>query len=316
MTEQLSRERLEEKLLEHIKQGGDSEEETMIRMLLAGMDNEPVILYRERNPYNGMSTGWIELTQDEFDFIKENAGENAEFKTVYTAPPAPAPVAEPDFARLDSLAGEFLNNAMSHNAKVRDAYTWCAHRLAETVRDARAAMLKAGPEKQKVTLREGIQALRDLGGIDAEKILAERDSLNGADACWCHTCRPVTITDMRFVVCPDCGNKRCPRANDHRKACSGSNEPGQVGSAYPTEPVFGNFRENENSSTNCPCCGRKPLKNKACSVSGCDGKHVARGFCMKHYAIERKKEPSRRESIRSADKRYRARKAAAPEQEV
>ncbi|HBD0129826.1 TPA: hypothetical protein KFU04_001046 [Escherichia coli] len=66
----------------------------------------------------------------------------------------------------------------------------------------------------------------------------------------------------------------------------------------------------------CPCCGRKQLKNRTCSVSGCDGKHVARGFCIKHYAIERKKDPSRRESIRAADKRYRARKAAAPQQEV
>lgn len=66
----------------------------------------------------------------------------------------------------------------------------------------------------------------------------------------------------------------------------------------------------------CPCCGRKPLKNRACSVSGCDGKHVARGFCAMHYAIERKKDPSRRESIRAADKRYRARKAAAPQQEA
>lgn len=66
----------------------------------------------------------------------------------------------------------------------------------------------------------------------------------------------------------------------------------------------------------CPCCGRKPLKNRTCSVSGCDGKHVARGFCIKHYAIERKKDPSRRKSIRAADKRYRARKAAAPQQEA
>lgn len=52
--------------------------------------------------------------------------------------------------------------------------------------------------------------------------------------CWCRTCRPVDINDMRFVVCPDCGNKRCPRANDHRNACTGSNEPGQEGSAYPS----------------------------------------------------------------------------------
>ena len=49
-------------------------------------------------------------------------------------------------------------------------------------------------------------------------------------------CRPVAMTDRRFVVCPDCGNKRCPRANDHRNACTGSNELGQEGSAYPAAP--------------------------------------------------------------------------------
>lgn len=54
--------------------------------------------------------------------------------------------------------------------------------------------------------------------------------------CWCSTCRPVTMNDMRFVVCPECGNKRCPRASDHNNACTGSNDPGQVSSAYPAAP--------------------------------------------------------------------------------
>ncbi|PJD62680.1 hypothetical protein B9Q37_20460 [Enterobacter kobei] len=54
--------------------------------------------------------------------------------------------------------------------------------------------------------------------------------------CWCLTCRPLTFSDSRFVVCPECGNKRCPHANDHRNACTGSNEPGQEGSAYPAAP--------------------------------------------------------------------------------
>lgn len=54
--------------------------------------------------------------------------------------------------------------------------------------------------------------------------------------CWCRTCRPVSMANMRFVVCPECGNKRCPKANDHRNSCSGSNEPGQEGSAYPAAP--------------------------------------------------------------------------------
>ncbi len=52
--------------------------------------------------------------------------------------------------------------------------------------------------------------------------------------CWCRACRPITLDDMRMVLCPECGNKRCPKANDHRNACTGSNEPGQPESAYPS----------------------------------------------------------------------------------
>lgn len=32
-----------------------------------------VTLYRERNPYNGMTTGWRELTEQEYEFVKDNA---------------------------------------------------------------------------------------------------------------------------------------------------------------------------------------------------------------------------------------------------
>jgi hypothetical protein len=50
--------------------------------------------------------------------------------------------------------------------------------------------------------------------------------------CQCGTCRPVDyINDpgsVRMILCANCGNKRCPRASDHRKACTGSNDPGQV----------------------------------------------------------------------------------------
>lgn len=36
----------------------------------------------------------------------------------------------------------------------------------------------------------------------------------------------------RMILCPKCGNKRCPRATQHERPCSGSNEPGQKGSRY------------------------------------------------------------------------------------
>ena len=51
--------------------------------------------------------------------------------------------------------------------------------------------------------------------------------------CWCHKCEPATWGAMRMILCPTCGNKRCPKANDHNLACSGLNAKGQVGSAYP-----------------------------------------------------------------------------------
>ena len=35
-----------------------------------------------------------------------------------------------------------------------------------------------------------------------------------------------------MIVCPVCGNKRCPKATWHANECTGSNEPGQKGSDY------------------------------------------------------------------------------------
>ncbi|MGF4045750.1 hypothetical protein ACX800_09885 [Paenarthrobacter nitroguajacolicus] len=36
----------------------------------------------------------------------------------------------------------------------------------------------------------------------------------------------------RMIVCPECGNKRCPRATSHDEECTASNDPGQEGSRY------------------------------------------------------------------------------------
>lgn len=55
--------------------------------------------------------------------------------------------------------------------------------------------------------------------------------------CSCETCLPNTFSNMRMVLCQMCGNKRCPHANDHRNACTGSNEPGQPGSSYAAPAI-------------------------------------------------------------------------------
>lgn len=39
---------------------------------------------------------------------------------------------------------------------------------------------------------------------------------------------------MGYVLCPECGNKRCPHAADHERDCTRSNAPGQPGATrYP-----------------------------------------------------------------------------------
>ena len=56
----------------------------------------------------------------------------------------------------------------------------------------------------------------------------------------CHAClvgvmeNGYPVTMQRMIVCPDCGNKRCPKASNHRHQCTGSNEPNQRGSIYTT----------------------------------------------------------------------------------
>lgn len=64
----------------------------------------------------------------------------------------------------------------------------------------------------------------------------DRVTLPDAD-CHCRACldahqTPLERMQRGMVVCRTCGNKRCPKASDHRHACTGSNDPGQAGSVY------------------------------------------------------------------------------------
>jgi hypothetical protein len=70
-----------------------------------------------------------------------------------------------------------------------------------------------------------------------------RVSPDAVEGCGCWTCvqkRANQITDFsgrlayasRMIVCPDSGNKRCPKGTWHGNACTGSNDPEQPGSRY------------------------------------------------------------------------------------
>ncbi|MEB2474782.1 hypothetical protein QMM96_04890 [Citrobacter freundii] len=201
----------------------------------AGVNHQPVAWqYKEYVHVRGLGYLWREKLDCEFP--------GAECETLkdvvplYIAPPAPVSVM--DEAQSREL---FEKNCMANIERNKwhpDLYAHLPAREQWAAWEAcRSVMLQgAEPVTTANKLRDAVEIIRNSGiEIGAEKIFAERDALNAPD-CWCRACRPITLTDMRFVVCPDCGNKRCPHANDHRNGCTGSNEPGQEGSAYPAAP--------------------------------------------------------------------------------
>ena len=64
--------------------------------------------------------------------------------------------------------------------------------------------------------------------------LAEEKSRTEGDPECCWRCfeRYGDPMSPLMIGCSECGNKRCPRATSHDRACTGSNEPGQEGSRY------------------------------------------------------------------------------------
>ncbi|WP_238739652.1 DUF551 domain-containing protein [Klebsiella pneumoniae] len=124
MTSKLTKERLLEIAEDGFLKHGESKE--LARMALAEKASEPVILYRERNPYNGLTTGWQELTENEFSLLKENAGENAEFLTLYRHA-QPAPVV-PDAYVRDERGRMMLNGVCE--PKIGFGIGWNACRAA------------------------------------------------------------------------------------------------------------------------------------------------------------------------------------------
>nr|WP_249424303.1 hypothetical protein [Citrobacter freundii] len=221
--------------------------EGMARQLLAGLEQEPM--------------AWVtmqkEFCDDERTAITNRVDADRysiscyDLTPLYAAPqlPQPAVLSVPAAMEMD----DDFDSAFEHGKAVG----WNAYR---------AAMLQAEPASNSDELPpDYLQGHKD--GLEWAAQLAEanhpqtgdwlyddpielaRAIRKGPDMptvqdgnspvtpdCWCRICRPVTMSDMRFVVCPECGNKRCPHANDHNNACTGSNEPGQVGSAYPAAP--------------------------------------------------------------------------------
>lgn len=81
----------------------------------------------------------------------------------------------------------------------------------------------------------------EIAAYDNERLVTRYDKISSSKPqCFCYNCNKdyvapgetVPYVMSRMIVCPQCGNKRCPHATDHYLKCTGSNEPGQLGSRY------------------------------------------------------------------------------------
>ncbi|HHT4407709.1 hypothetical protein [Klebsiella pneumoniae] len=205
----ITRERLQEIAEDGFLKHGESKE--LARIALAAMDSEPV----KRVNADQMHHVCLEANRhlDKYGAMAKEVN-----KLLGRIPAQPAPVV-PDFKKLASELVDNLVDCGGLDEGVKEKYLEWAEKTCRAAMLQTKSLTSINPAPDLVSLQK-----------KAESIIG---NYPGIPDCWCRTCRPVVLNDMRFVVCPDCGNKRCPRANDHKNACTGSNEPGQEGSAYP-----------------------------------------------------------------------------------
>ncbi|WP_261802904.1 hypothetical protein [Klebsiella variicola] len=225
MTSKLTRERLQEIAEDGFLKHGESKE--LARMVLAAMDSEPVAWtwhYREQ---------W-HVTNDKrrAEFVAKD-GDVSVLPLYRHAQPAPV---VPEEMTIRDACKFVQDMRLFDDVSVIVMRTWNACRATMLQELKKSAGTEATCRSNENALV--LNTIKAPPALDSLPKTGEVQNTNYPEnpGCWCRTCRPVVLNDMRFVVCPDCGNKRCPRANDHRNACTGSNEPGQEGSAFPDTP--------------------------------------------------------------------------------
>jgi hypothetical protein len=99
-------------------------------------------------------------------------------------------------------------------------------------------ILKCEIEETKIELQQSIERTKRIKKrltVLKEKLLQTIIERQSNLKCWCQECCKKETGEYnatRVVVCPDCGNKRCPKSSNHKLECTNSNKPGQEGSIY------------------------------------------------------------------------------------
>jgi hypothetical protein len=104
-------------------------------------------------------------------------------------------------------------------------------------------------DEGKTALDKKAENARELG-LDYEP--AQQEPVN--KYC-CHLCfnKSGQVLLDRMILCPECGNKRCPKATHHDLPCTKSNDVGQKGSIYdqPAQRTWVSLTDEEIYKIDC-----------------------------------------------------------------
>ncbi len=104
-------------------------------------------------------------------------------------------------------------------------------RAAHEVRQGISQLREATDTIKREILGTPLPTIEEVRGIFAKQ------DWTYVSGCGCRKCNAEFIksapkTFRGMIICPECGNKRCPHASDHTYACTDSNAPGQPGSVF------------------------------------------------------------------------------------
>ena len=116
-----------------------------------------------------------------------------------------------------------------------------------------------------VLLYMAVSSSNVIDGFDAvvEQFFDQSDDTTNQDIkCCCRSCAGTELPQM-YIVCPKCGNKRCPKAEFHNYKCTGSNETAQVPEYEPNLTSILELHPHDEFRY-CPKCDNTHVKSHNC----------------------------------------------------
>lgn len=141
-------------------------------------------------------------------------------------------------------AAEMALYALLDARQVMDITYKDKHAYADEIEALRQALAQPEQANPIDTYERAYYEGKRAGIAESEAIKTQPEQEYEYAVCECHRCISekklmlygVPRNLAKMIVCIECGNKRCPKASDHRLACTGSNEVGQEESIYTAQP--------------------------------------------------------------------------------